>query len=186
MNNIVNNDQQYCLKHCEQCCFIVFLKQYCSLVRICSQYCSLECKTGRALLLQLGFLVAVQFCKPVVYFKSMHAQKRARPGQALAGVWQRREHDSSSRRRRISKNVASETAVVAAASSFFASKRPPSKIITQQQHHMIHDATHSASCRRLATSRDYIHLAANPDFNSNATGIGRATNFTSKPILLVK
>jgi hypothetical protein len=114
-------------------------------------------------------------CKPV-YLKSMHAQPIGVPGSVPAGGLQRRERRRRSiRRRRIGEDVASAAAEATAASSFLALKRPLAEIITQQQHHMIHDATHSASRRRLATSRDYNQLPANPDYNSNATGISRAT-----------
>ncbi len=112
-------------------------------------------------------------CKPV-YLKSMHARPIGVPGPVQAGGQQRRERRRR-RRRRIGEGVASAAAVATAASSFFALKRPPAEIITQQQHHMIHDATLSDSPRRLANSRYYNMLAANTDYNSNTTGIGRAT-----------
>ncbi len=172
----MNNDQQYCLKHCEQCCFYCFSKA----ILFTYSYLFTSLLVGMQNRAGIAASVRLPPCSTIskpVYFKRMHLRPNSVPGPGQAGGWQRREHDSSSRRRRISKNVASAAAVVAAASSFFALKRPPAKIITQQQHHMIYYTTHSASCRRLATSRDYNHLAANPDYNSNATGIqvGRAT-----------
>jgi hypothetical protein len=131
-------------------------------------------RAGIAALVMLPRCSAV--CKPV-YLKSMHARPIGVPCPLPAGGLQRRERRRRRRRRRIGEDVASAAAVATAASSFLALKRPPAEIITQQQHHrdMILDATHSVSSRRLATSRDYTQLPANPDYNSNATGISRAT-----------